>query len=78
MDFPKHLSSAEVSEGLAKGRLFMGRLRVSRYHPRDEAFVSPHTLTPITPREGGEGVKGDVLVCGSTNRCVCVSLCLCM
>ena len=46
--------------------MYSGRLKVSNYHPRDEAFVTPLTLPGVG---GASGVgSGDIFIAGSANR----------
>ena len=59
-----------------KGLFLAGSLRVSRYHPRDEAFLTPHPSSLTS--HPSQVAQGDVLIWGSDSRCVCVCVCACV
>jgi exoribonuclease R len=43
--YTKHWDSARIDEAISKGQVVAGKLRVNRYHPREEAFVTPLSST---------------------------------
>lgn len=64
VNYTTYLPENVIHEGLKKGMLYSGRLRVSSYHPRDEAFI-----TPQSSESGGQrSIAGDIFIPGSVNR----------
>lgn len=42
--YEDHVSLDNIKQGTAEGRYITGTLRVNRYHPREEAFVTPGVI----------------------------------